>query len=141
MKKGINRVIIMGALGNDPETRYTPSGDCVVNISVATSENWKDKNTGEQKEVTEWHRCTAYRKTAEIISQHFAKGSKIYIEGKLQTRSWEQDGIKRYATEIIIEEFQFVGEAKKKAEAQEQKQQSTTSSWPESPFAEEDLPF
>ena len=140
MKKGINRVIIMGALGNDPETRYMPNGDCVVNISVATSESWKDKNTGEQKEVTEWHRCTAYRKTAEIISQHCVKGSKIYIEGKLQTRSWEQDGIKRYVTEIIIEEFQFVGEAKKKSEAQEQKRAPSSRPQADDDFSDE-IPF
>ena len=118
MKRGVNKVILLGVLGQDPESRFTGSGDQVTNISLATSESWKDKNTGEQKEVTEWHRCVAYKKAAELISQYCKKGSKIYLEGRLQTRSWDRDGQKHYTTEIIIEEFQFVGDPQKKEQSQ-----------------------
>jgi single-strand DNA-binding protein len=106
--RGVNKVIIVGNVGQDPETRYMPNGTAVTNITIATSESWKDKNTGEQQERTEWHRCTAYARLAEIIAEYVKKGSKLYIEGKLQTRSWEQDGVKRYATEIIIGELQML---------------------------------
>jgi single-strand DNA-binding protein len=106
--RGVNKVIIVGNVGKDPETKYMPNGDAVTNITVATSEAWKDKNTGEQKEVTEWHRITFYRKLAEIVAEYVKKGSKLYIEGSLKTRSWEQDGVKRYATEIIAKEMQML---------------------------------
>lgn len=106
--RGVNKVILIGSLGNDPESRNMPNGDMVTNISMATSETWKDKNTGEQQEKTEWHRVIFFRRLAEIVDQYVKKGSKIYIEGRLQTRSWEQDGVKRYTTEIVANEMQML---------------------------------
>ena len=106
--RGINKVILVGNLGNDPEVRYMPNGNAVANVSLATSESWKDKTTGEQQEKTEWHRVVFFNRLAEIIEQYVKKGSKIYIEGKLQTRSWEQDGVKRYSTEIVANEMQML---------------------------------
>jgi single-strand DNA-binding protein len=108
MKKGVNLVFILGNVGQDPEIRRTASNDCCATVSVATSESWKDKANGEQKEVTEWHRIIFWRKLAEIVEQYVKKGSKIHVQGKLQTRSWEQDGVKRYVTEIIAEELQML---------------------------------
>ena len=106
--RGVNKVILVGNVGQDPETRYLPSGGAVTNLSLATSESWKDKNSGEQQERTEWHRVTFYNRLAEIVAEYVKKGSKLYVEGRLQTRSWEQDGIKRYATEIIANEMQML---------------------------------
>lgn len=106
--RGVNRVTLIGNVGQDPETRYLPNGSAVTNITLATSESWKDKNTGQQQERTEWHRITFYQKAAELIGEYVKKGSKLYVEGKLQTRSWEQDGVKRYATEVIANDFQFL---------------------------------
>jgi single-strand DNA-binding protein len=106
--RGINKVILVGNVGKDPETRYMPNGEAVTNLTLATSDSWKDKNTGEQKEQTEWHRVTFYRRLAEIVAEYVKKGSKLYVEGRLQTRSWEQDGVKRYATEIIANEMQML---------------------------------
>lgn len=106
--RGVNRAIIIGNLGQDPEVRYMPNGGAVCNISVATSETWKDKNTGESQEKTEWHRVVAFRRLAEIMGEYLTKGSKVYIEGKLQTRSWEQDGQTRYMTEIIADQMQML---------------------------------
>ncbi|MEX2365312.1 MAG: single-stranded DNA-binding protein [Pseudohongiellaceae bacterium] len=106
--RGINKVILVGNVGADPETRYMPNGNAVTNINLATSESWKDKNTGQQQERTEWHRITFYQRLAEIVSEYVRKGSKLYVEGRLQTRSWEQDGVKRYATEIIANEMQML---------------------------------
>jgi single-strand DNA-binding protein len=108
MKRGVNRVILVGSVGKDPESKHLPSGGMVINFSVATSESWKDKQTGEQQELTEWHRCVCFGKLAEIIAQYVKKGSKLYIEGSLRTRSWEQDGVKRYATEIVVSEMQLL---------------------------------
>lgn len=108
MSKGINRVILIGNVGQDPETKHLPNGNAVTNLTLATSETWKDKNTGEQQERTEWHRITFYQRLAEIVAEYVKKGSKLYIEGKLQTRSWEQDGVKRYATDIIASEMQML---------------------------------
>lgn len=106
----VNKVIIVGNLGRDPETRYMPNGDAVTNITVATTENWKDKNTGEKKELTEWHRVTFYRKLAEIAGQYLKKGSQIYVEGRLQTRKWtDKEGVERYTTEIIADTMQMLG--------------------------------
>ena len=106
---GVNKVILIGNLGNDPDMRYMPNGEPVANISIATSETWNDKNTGEKRERTEWHRVVAYRKTAEIIGQYTRKGSKLYVEGKLQTRKWtDQSGQQRYTTEIIADSIQFL---------------------------------
>lgn len=98
---GVNKVIIVGNLGADPEMRTFGNGDAVANLRVATSENWTDKNTGERKELTEWHRIVFYRKQAEICGQYLRKGSKVYVEGKLRTRKWtDQSGVERYTTEI-----------------------------------------
>ena len=106
----VNKVIIVGNLGRDPETRYMPNGDAVTNIAVATTESWKDKNTGEKKELTEWHRITFYRKLAEIAGQYLKKGSQVYVEGRLQTRKWtDKEGVERYTTEIIADTMQMLG--------------------------------
>lgn len=110
MSRGINKAIILGNLGNDPELKYMQNGDAVCNISVATSESWTDKNTGQAQERTEWHRITAYRRLAEIMGQYLKKGSQVYIEGKIQTRKWQaQDGTDRYSTEIIANQMQMLG--------------------------------
>ena len=110
MARGINKVILVGNLGNDPETRYMPSGDAVTNISVATSESWKDKQSGEQKEKTEWHKVVMFRRLAEIAAEYLRKGSQVYIEGKLRTNKWQdRDGKDRYTTEIIADEMQMLG--------------------------------
>jgi single-strand DNA-binding protein len=106
----VNKVIIVGNLGRDPETRYMPNGEAVTNVAVATTESWKDKNSGDKKEVTEWHRITFYRKLAEIAGQYLKKGSSVYIEGRLQTRKWtDKDGVERYTTEIIADSMQMLG--------------------------------
>ena len=107
---GLNKVMLIGRLGRDPEVRYTPDGAAIANFSIATSEGWKDKTTGEQKERTEWHRIVAFRKLGEICGEYLSKGKQVYIEGRLQTRSWEKDGIKRYTTEIIASDVQFLGD-------------------------------
>ena len=106
---GVNKVIIIGNLGNDPDMRYMPSGEAVANLSIATSETWTDRNTGEKREKTEWHRVVAYRRTAEIIGQYTRKGSKLYVEGRLQTRKWtDQSGQQRYTTEIVADNIQML---------------------------------
>ncbi len=106
----VNKVIIVGNLGRDPETRYMPSGDAMTNIAVATTDKWKDKATGEQKEATEWHRVAFFGKLAEIAGQYLKKGSQVYIEGKLRTRKWtDKDGIEKYSTEIIADTMQMLG--------------------------------
>ncbi|MDK9725555.1 MAG: single-stranded DNA-binding protein [Sterolibacteriaceae bacterium MAG5] len=106
----VNKVILVGNLGKDPETRYMPNGDQVTNITVATSETWKDKNSGEQKEATEWHRVVFFRRLAEIAGQYLKKGSQVYIEGSLKTRKWQgQDGQDRYTTEIVANEMKMLG--------------------------------
>lgn len=105
---GVNKVIIVGNLGADPEQRALPSGGAVTNINVATSESWKDKNTGDKQERTEWHRIVFFGKLAEIAAQYLKKGSKVYIEGSLRTRQWEKDGQKHYTTEIIASEMQML---------------------------------
>ncbi len=107
---GINKVILVGRLGNDPEVRYTPNGSAVVRFSVATSEEWRDKNTGEKKERTEWHRVVAWDKLGERCAEYLAKGRQVYVEGRLQTRSYEdKEGVKRYSTEIVANDVQFLG--------------------------------
>lgn len=109
MARGINKVILIGNLGRDPEVRYMPSGGAVTNVALATSENWKDKQTGEQVEKTEWHRVVAFGRLAEIMGEYLKKGSKIYVEGRLQTRKWQgQDGQDRYTTEIVANEMQML---------------------------------
>jgi single-strand DNA-binding protein len=106
---GINKVIIIGNLGRDPEVRYTQDGTAVANFTVATSESWTDRNSGEKKENTEWHRIVVWRRLAEICGEYLSKGRQVYVEGKLQTRSWEQEGITRYTTEIVANTVQFLG--------------------------------
>ncbi|MDC0221206.1 single-stranded DNA-binding protein [Gammaproteobacteria bacterium] len=106
--RGVNKVILVGNVGNDPEVRYMPNGNAVANISIATSDTWKDKTTGDQQEKTEWHRVVFFNRLAEIVEQYVKKGSKLYVEGRLQTRSWEQDGVKRYSTEIVSNEMQML---------------------------------
>ena len=106
----VNKVIIVGNLGRDPETRYMPSGDAMTNIAVATTDKWKDKASGEQKEATEWHRIAFFGKLAEIAGQYLKKGSQVYVEGKLRTRKWtDKDGIEKYSTEIIADTMQMLG--------------------------------
>lgn len=106
---GINKVILVGNLGNDPDVRTMPNGDMVTKISVATSENWNDKSTGERKEVTEWHSIVFYRRQAEVAGEYLRKGSKVYVEGRLKTRKWQdQNGQDRYTTEIIGDVLQML---------------------------------
>ena len=106
----VNKVIIVGNLGRDPETRYMPNGEAVTNIAVATTESWKDKSSGEKKELTEWHRITFYRKLAEIAGQYLKKRSQVYVEGRLQTlKLTDKDGVERYTTEIIADTMQMLG--------------------------------
>lgn len=109
MARGINKVILVGNLGRDPETRYTPEGTAISNLAVATSESWKDKHSGEMQERTEWHRVVMYGRLAEIASEYLKKGSKLYIEGKLRTNKWQDKaGVERYTTEIIGSEMQML---------------------------------
>ncbi|MDE1515817.1 MULTISPECIES: single-stranded DNA-binding protein [Vibrio] len=104
--RGVNKVILIGNLGQDPEVRYMPSGGAVANITIATSESWRDKTTGEQKEKTEWHRVTLYGKLAEVAGEYLRKGSQVYIEGQLQTRKWQdQNGQDRYSTDIVVQGY------------------------------------
>ena len=110
MARGINKVIIVGNVGGDPETRAMPRGSAVTNLTVATNESWKDKQTGEQKERTEWHRVAMFNRLAEIAAEYLRKGSQVYIEGKLRTRKWQdKSGNDRYTTEIIADEMQMLG--------------------------------
>jgi len=109
MARGINKVILIGNLGADPEVRYMPSGGAVANLRLATSESWKDKQTGEQQERTEWHRVVLYGRLGEVAGEYLKKGSKVYIEGRLQTRKWQgQDGQDRYSTEIVASDMQML---------------------------------
>ena len=109
MARGINKVILVGNLGADPEVRYTPAGMAITSIRIATSESWKDKQTGEQQERTEWHRVKFFGRLAEIAGEYLKKGSQVYVEGKLRTDEYEKDGIKRYSTDIIADEMQMLG--------------------------------
>ena len=103
MSRGINKVILIGNLGGDPDVRYLPNGNAVTNVTLATSDSWKDKQSGQMQERTEWHRVVFFGKLAEIVGQYLRKGSKIYVEGRLQTREWEKDGVKRYTTEVVVD--------------------------------------
>ena len=150
MARGVNKVILIGNLGQDPEVKYMPNGGAVTNITIATSENWKDKNTGEQQEKTEWHRVVFFRKLAEIAGEYLKKGSKVYIEGKLQTRKWQdQSGNDRYTTEIIANEMQMLdgrgtgGGDFKPSSNQASSQQSAPATAPAGGFDDfdDDIPF
>ncbi|WP_346052117.1 single-stranded DNA-binding protein [Natronospira elongata] len=150
--RGVNKAIIVGNLGADPETKYTPSGAAVTNIRVATSEQWRDKQTGEQQERTEWHRVVFFGKLAEIAGEYLRKGSKVYLEGRIQTRKWQgQDGVDRYTTEIVANEMQMLdsrsggGEFSQRPPAQNQGQQqpaaqSSAGGMSDTDF-DDDIPF
>lgn len=130
---GVNKVILIGNLGADPETKSLTNGDAVTNATIATSETWKDKQTGEKREKTEWHRVVFFRRLGEIAGDYLQKGSKVYIEGKLQTRSWEKDGQKHYTTEIVASELQML-------DSRGEERQPAQNSAPDD-FADSDLPF
>lgn len=118
--RGINKVILVGTLGKNPETRYTPSGSAVTNINIATNEQWTDKQSGQKQENTEWHNIVFFGRLAEIAGEYLAKGSQVYIEGKLKTDSYEKDGITRYSTKIVANEMQILGSRGKQSQAQAQ---------------------
>lgn len=110
MARGVNKVILVGNLGKDPDIRYTPGGAAVANVTIATSEQWKDKNTGEKQEKTEWHNVVFFSRLAEIVGEYLKKGSQVYVEGRLQTRKWQdKSGNDRYTTEIVANEMQMLG--------------------------------
>lgn len=149
MARGINKVILIGNLGKDPETRYMPSGGAVTNVTLATSESWKDKNTGEQQERTEWHRVVFFNRLGEIAGEYLKKGSKVYVEGSLRTRKWQgQDGQDRYTTEIVASEMQMLDSRGGSAAFDAPQSQSTPRSQPSSAPAsmpdndfDDDIPF
>jgi len=141
---GINKVIIIGNLGNDPEVRHLPDGNAVTNISVATSETWKDKNSGEKREATEWHRVVFFRGLAEVAGNYLKKGSKVYVEGKLVTRQWEKDGQKHYSTEVHAREMQMLdsrGEGGQQNQNQQNQNPGNKTPPPEDETFDDDIPF
>jgi len=144
MARGVNKVILIGNLGADPEVRHTPSGVPVVDLSLATSESWVDKNTGDRVERTEWHRLVLWRRLAEIAGEYLKKGSKIYVEGKLQTRSWDaEDGQKRYRTEVVVDDLQMLdsrGETRESAFSEDPGPLEPSSELGD-PSLSDDLPF
>ncbi len=132
MARGVNKIILIGNIGNDPEVRYTPNGNAVTNVSLATSEAWKDKQTGEQQERTEWHRVVFFNRLGEIAGEYLRKGSKIFVEGSLRTRKWQdKSGQDRYTTEIIANEMQMLDS--KGANAGQEHQSHSKSNVAESP--------
>jgi single-strand DNA-binding protein len=140
--RGINKAIIVGNVGNDPEVRYMPSGDAVANFSVATNEEWKDKETGEKKERTEWHRCVAFKRLGEIVGEYVTKGTPLYIEGKLQTRKWkDKDGVDRYSTEIRVDQLQMLGSKPEGSKTSKPMAQSAPSSQPNPDDFDDEIPF
>jgi single-strand DNA-binding protein len=147
MARGINKVILVGNLGADPETRYMPSGGAVTNIRVATSESWKDKNTGDQQERTEWHSVAFFGRLAEIAAEYLRKGSQVYIEGKLRTRKWQdRDGNDRWSTEVVANEMQMLGGRPGGGAPAQSSSSSAPSSMPEGPPGgggdfDDDIPF
>jgi len=130
-KKGVNKVILVGNLGQDPDIKYMPSGDCVANLSLATGESWKDKNTGQMQDKTEWHKIAVFGKLAEICGEYLRKGSQVYFEGKLQTRKWQdQSGQDKYTTEVVVDSFDGVmqmlgGKVEGSQQSQQAPQQQT----------------
>ncbi len=148
MSRGVNKVILIGNIGSDPEVKYTPNGVPVANFSLATSESWTDKGSGQRQERTEWHRLVLWRKLAEIAGQYLKKGSKIYVEGKLQTRSWDdQSGQKRSITEIVVDSMEMLdgrgegGYSAGMAPAGGGAQGAADPGPPSAPMADDDLPF
>ncbi len=142
MARGINKVILVGNLGADPETRYMPSGGAVTNIRVATSESWKDKQTGDQQERTEWHNVAMFNRLAEIAAEYLRKGSQVYIEGKLRTRKWQdKQGNDRYTTEIVANEMQMLGGRGGSAGSPEPRRQQPAVAEPAGADLDDDIPF
>lgn len=148
----INKAIIVGNLGKDPESKHTSNGSSVSNFSVATSETWKDKNTGERKEATEWHRVVAFGRTADVVNQYLSKGSKVYVEGKIQTRKWQdKEGNDRYTTEILANNIKMMdGKSESGQSRQQSRAPELVSQGPEKPapqqapvsdFLDDDVPF
>ncbi|MFC1859666.1 single-stranded DNA-binding protein [Thermodesulfobacteriota bacterium] len=139
-----DKAILIGNLGKDPEVRYTPSGLAVANFNIATSEKWKDKDTGDMKERTEWHRIVAFGKLGEICGEYLSKGRQVYVEGRIQTRDWEdQQGIKRYTTEIVASDMKMLG-PRGSAETARTPYDAPTPDYPElhhSESSEDDIPF
>ena len=144
-RSGINKVILVGNLGQDPEVKYTAGGAAVTTLSLATSESWKDKDTGSDQEKTEWHRVVLWRRLAEIAGEYLKKGSKVYIEGQLQTRKWEQDGQTRYTTEVVGRDMQFLdsrGSSSSDSSSYEDTYQDMSSqNLPDSGITDDDIPF
>ena len=141
-RSGINKVILVGNLGKDPDMRYTAGGDAVANLSIATSESWNDNQTGEKKEKTEWHRVVFFRRIAEVCGEYLKKGSSVYIEGSLRTRDWEDDqGNKRYTTEIIGREMQMLGGRRSEDNMDQSPQMNSSSPQPEEGLIDEEIPF
>ena len=141
-RSGINKVILVGNLGKDPDLRYTAGGDAVANLSIATSESWNDNQTGEKKEKTEWHRVVFFRRIAEVCGEYLKKGSSVYIEGSLRTRDWEDDqGNKRYTTEIIGREMQMLGGRRSEDNMDQSPQMNSSSPQPEEGLIDDEIPF
>ena len=141
-RSGINKVILVGNLGKDPDMRYTAGGDAVANLSIATSESWNDNQTGEKKEKTEWHRVVFFRRIAEVCGEYLKKGSSVYIEGSLRTRDWENDqGNKRYTTEIIGREMQMLGGRRSEDNMDQSPQMNSSSPQPEEGLIDDEIPF
>ena len=144
-KNGINKATVMGRLGQDPEMRFLPNGDAVATLSICTSETWKDKQSGEQKESQEWHRVVLWRKLAEIAGEYCRKGKRVHIEGKLTTRKWtDQNGVERYTTEIVGEDMQIIDwpdKAENAAAAPEQARAAPVHKVPAGADFEDDIPF
>ena len=141
-RSGINKVILVGNLGKDPDMRYTAGGDAVANLSIATSESWNDNQTGEKKEKTEWHRVVFFRRIAEVCGEYLKKGSSVYIEGSLRTRDWEDDqGNKRYTTEIIGREMQMLGGRRSEDNMDQSPQMNSSSPQPEEGLTDDEIPF
>ncbi len=139
----INKVILVGNLGRDPEVSYTPSGMAVAKFSIATSNKWKDKDSGEMQERTEWHRITAFGRLGEICGEYLSKGSQVYIEGRLQTSSWEKDGVTRYGTDIIANEMKML-RARSPADASRPPEPPDTPEYSGPPIPDredDDIPF
>ena len=145
-RSGINKVILVGNLGQDPEVKYTAGGAAVTTLSLATSESWKDKDTGQDQEKTEWHRVVLWRRLAEIAGEYLKKGSKVYIEGQLQTRKWEQDGQTRYTTEVVGRDMQFLDSrgnpsSDNSSSYEDFNQDMGSQNLPDSGITDDDIPF
>ena len=145
-RSGINKVILVGNLGQDPEVKYTAGGAAVTTLSLATSESWKDKDTGQDQEKTEWHRVVLWRRLAEIAGEYLKKGSKVYIEGQLQTRKWEQDGQTRYTTEVVGRDMQFLDSrgntsSDNSSTYEDVNQDMSSQNLPDSGITDDDIPF